>query len=410
MTRPHVALVSEHASPLAVLGGADAGGQNVYVASLARALADIGWRVTVFTRRDDPRLADTVPMGPGVSVRHVTAGPPCEIPKDHLFPFMAAFSDGLRSAFTADRPDIVHGHFWMSGWAALRAGRPLRLPVVETFHALGVVKRRHQGAEDTSPAEREATERMLLRNATHIIATCSDEVRELAALDSRSPARVTVVPCGVDPGFTRHGPLDSEPRRQPHRLVSVSRLVPRKGVDDAIRALAQISDAELVVAGGPPQEEVRIDPAVAQLHEVARHCGVGARVVFRGRLGREEVAALLRSSDVAVCTPWYEPFGIVPLEAMACGVPVVGSAVGGLLDSVVHDGTGVLVPPRDPRAIAGAVSTLLADESRRIRMGASAARRVARLFSWDGVARQTAQVYDGILRVAPQYAGSAELA
>ncbi|HWC67412.1 MAG TPA: glycosyltransferase, partial [Acidimicrobiales bacterium] len=261
---PHVALVSEHASPLAVLGGADAGGQNVYVASLARALAGIGWRVTVFTRRDDHQLPDMVPMCPGVSVRHLTAGPPCEIPKDDLFPYMTAFSDGLRGAFTDDRPDIVHGHFWMSGWAALRAARPLRLPVVETFHALGVVKRRHQGAEDTSPAEREATERMLLRNATHVVATCSDEVRELAALDSRSPARVTVVPCGVDPGFTRHGPLDPEPRRQRHRIVSVSRLVPRKGVDDAIRALARIRDAELVVAGGPPQEEVHSDPAIAQ--------------------------------------------------------------------------------------------------------------------------------------------------
>jgi glycosyltransferase involved in cell wall biosynthesis len=405
-----VALVSEHASPLAVLGGADAGGQNVYVASLARALAGIGWRVTVFTRRDDHQLPDMVPMCPGVSVRHLTAGPPCEIPKDDLFPYMTAFSDGLRGAFTDDRPDIVHGHFWMSGWAALRAARPLRLPVVETFHALGVVKRRHQGAEDTSPAEREATERMLLRNATHVVATCSDEVRELAALDSRSPARVTVVPCGVDPGFTRHGPLDPEPRRQRHRIVSVSRLVPRKGVDDAIRALARIPDTELVVAGGPPAKQLRTDSTVAQLRAVARQCRVVSRVVFRGRLGREEVAALLRSADVAVCTPWYEPFGIVPLEAMACGVPVVGSAVGGLLDSVVHDGTGVLVPPRDPRAISGAIGALLADEPRRTRMGASAARRVARLFSWDGVARQTAQIYDGILRVAPRYAGSAELA
>ena len=154
-----IAMVSEHASPLAVLGGVDAGGQNVHVAALATALGALGDEIVVHTRRDDPSLPRRVALASGVEVDHVDAGPPCEVPKDELLPYMGDFAEDLHAQWSSERPDVVHAHFWMSGLAALRAARRLGIPVVHTFHALGIVKRRHQGAKDTCPPSRLATER-----------------------------------------------------------------------------------------------------------------------------------------------------------------------------------------------------------------------------------------------------------
>src|SRR4051812_21391420 len=158
-----VTMVSEHASPLALLGGVDAGGQNVVVAALSTELARMGATVTVHTRRDDPSLPRRVPFAPGVVVDHVEAGPPTEIPKDDLFPYMDQFAADLYRQWTRDRPDVVHAHFWMSGQAALAAARPLGIPVVQTFHAHGIVKRRQQGSKDTSPRQRISIEARIAR-------------------------------------------------------------------------------------------------------------------------------------------------------------------------------------------------------------------------------------------------------
>ena len=385
-----IAMVSEHASPLAVLGGVDAGGQNVHVAALARALARRGVEVVVHTRRDGPGLPARVPFAPGVTVEHVDAGPPEPLPKDELLPFMPAFAAALERAWRERPPDAVHAHFWMSGMAALDAAAPLGVPVVHTFHALGIVKRRHQGHKDTSPPERLAIEARIAREADHIVATSTEEVFELTRMGA-SRARITVVPCGVDLGlFQPGGP--AEPRRLRHRAVVVSRLVERKGIGNVITALAEVPDTELVVAGGPEAGRLGADPEARRLAELARRAGVADRVELRGRVDRASVPALLRSADLVVCVPWYEPFGIVPLEAMACGVPVVASAVGGLVDTVVHGLNGVHVPPREPAAVAAALRALLADPERRAAMGRAGLRR-ARRYAWDRIARSTLAVY-----------------
>jgi D-inositol-3-phosphate glycosyltransferase len=169
-------MVSEHASPLAVLGGVDAGGQNVHVAALAAALGRRGDQVVVHTRRDHPAPPRRVPFAAGATVDHVDAGPPHALPKDELLPHMEAFADELRERWAEDRPDVVHAHFWMSAVAALAAAGDLEIPVVHTFHALGVVKRRHQGAADTSPPERIRIEREIAHSVDRVVATCSDEV------------------------------------------------------------------------------------------------------------------------------------------------------------------------------------------------------------------------------------------
>ncbi|MDP8971463.1 MAG: glycosyltransferase, partial [Actinomycetota bacterium] len=342
-----VAMVSEHASPLAPVGGVDAGGQNVHVAALAEALGRQGLDVVVHTRRDDPTLPRRVPLAPNVCVDHVDAGPTRPVPKDALLPYMGAFSAELGRAWAGEPPDVVHAHYWMSGLAALYAAGQVGVPVAQTFHALGTVKRRHQGLNDTSPRERIPSERRIARDADRILATCRDEVAELAWLGAGATP-VSVVPCGVDlEAFTPQGVAD--PRSHvAHRLVAVGRLVERKGVDDVITALADLPDAELVVAGGPDAHRLDADPEASRLHTLARRLGVADRVQLRGRVPRRDMPVLLRSADVVVCTPWYEPFGIVPLEAMACGVPVVASAVGGLQDTVVDGITGLHVPPRRP--------------------------------------------------------------
>lgn len=392
-----IAMISEHASPLAAdggLGGADGGGQNVFVAELAAELGRQGHYVTVYTRRDAPAPPDRVRLAPGVAVEHVPAGPPERIAKDELLPWMRDFGTYLERRWAADPPDVAHAHFWMSGLAAVQAAQApgaRRVPVVQTYHALGTVKRRHQGAADTSPASRVRLERAVGRAAEAVIATCSDEVAELAAMGVPRD-RVRVVPCGVDLGlFTPGGPGGGD--AGPHRVVVLSRLVERKGVDTAIRALAHLPGTVLAVAGGPPRGGLDADPEVRRLRSVARDAGVADRVEFLGRLGRAEVPPLLRSADLVAALPWYEPFGMVPLEAMACGIPVVASAVGGHLDTVVDGVTGTLVPPRDPEAAAAAVRALLDDPARRAAMGFAAGDRARARYSWARVAADTAEVY-----------------
>lgn len=385
-----IAMVSEHASPLATLGGVDAGGQNVHVAALSAALAAAGHEVVVYTRRDDPTVATRVAMADGVTVEHVAAGPARPIPKDDIFPHVGTLAAGLEEAWREWRPDVAHAHFWMSGLAALRAGRPLGIPVLQTFHALGTVKRRHQARADTSPVERVPSERLITRKADRIVATCRDEVLELTRMGAHR-ARVSVVPCGVDTELFRPGPA---PAGRPFRLVSLGRLVERKGVDDAIRAVAQVPGAELVVAGGPDRAGMASDPDARRLVELAHRLGVAERVRMIGRLGRHQVPELLRSADLAVCVPWYEPFGIVPLEAMSCAVPVVASLVGGLADTVVDGVTGLHVPPRRPAELARAVRRLMADPARRAALGVAGRARVQERYRWSQIADATLDAYE----------------
>ncbi len=406
---PRVALVSEHASPLSPLGHPETGGQNVYVDALGRHLAALGCRVDVYTRRAAACDQAAVAYAPGVTVHHVPAGPAEPVPRDELMPLMPEFAANLGRLWAEHRPDVVHGHFWMSGWASSMAV-PTGTPVVQTFHALGSVKRRHQGAADTSPPERMATERRLLRTVDAVVATCHDEVAELRALGATAPT--VVVPCGVNDDFSAFGRLDPVPRTRRHRLVCVSRLVPRKGIADVISALGVLGsevDAELVIVGGADAAELTTDAEAHQLHQLARELGVADRLQFRGRLGPADVAAVMRSADAVVCAPWYEPFGIVPVEAMACGVPVIGTAVGGLLDTVVPGVTGVLVPPRRPDRLAIAVREVLADPVGRRRMGEAGAQR-ANGYRWPRVAEAILDVYRDVIGRRHQSAAEAALA
>lgn len=396
-----ISMVSEHASPLAALGGVDGGGQNLHVTELSAALARKGHDVTVYTRRDSPDLMTSVQVPAGYRVVHVCAGPPRPIPKDDLLPYMNDFGRVLREHWSERPPDIVHAHFWMSGLAALRACDEIDVPVTQTFHALGIVKRRHQGTADTSPASRIRLERLIAQRVSMVAATCSDEVFELARMGV-SRSRMSVVPYGVNVERFKPDGLRA-PKYYRRRLVAVGRLVPRKGFDVAIAALSLLEDTELVIAGGPTGGHLAADQEAQRLQSYAERLGVAERVRMPGQVSRDVMPPLLRSADAVVCTPWYEPFGIVPLEAMACGVPVIAAAVGGLTDTVVDGVTGALVPPKSPESLADAVRRVLADRATEDAYGLAGCERARKRYSWDRIATDTLRVYDRVLadRVQP---------
>ncbi|MFE9182086.1 glycosyltransferase [Micromonospora haikouensis] len=395
-----IAMISEHASPLAVLGGEDAGGQNTHVAELSAALAAAGHDVRVYTRRDAVDLPVTVRAPDGYDVVHVPAGPAEPMAKDALLPHMPAFGRWLAQRWRGGdwTPEVIHAHFWMSGLAALAAGRRTGVPVVQTYHALGTVKRRHQGAQDTSPPGRIRAERELGRAVDRVVAQCQDEVTELVRLGVPRD-RISVVPSGVN--LATFAPLGPAVGRDPGRarVLTVGRLVERKGFQDVIRAMPLVPDAECVVVGGPPEGLLETDPHARRLRALARECGVADRVRLVGAVPREEMGRWYRSADVLVAAPWYEPFGLTPLEAMACGVPVVGTAVGGLTDTVLDGVTGDLVPARDPRALGAAIRGLLDDRIRRFAYAGAARDRARRSYSWAATAQRLAEVYGAVAAV-----------
>jgi type III pantothenate kinase len=213
--------------------------------------------------------------------------------------------------------------------------------------------------------------------------------------------KLTVIPCGVDLAvFTPDGPAEAR-RPGVRRVVVVGRLVERKGVGNAIDAVARMPGVELVVAGGPDRARLGADAEARRLLGIAREAGITDRVELRGRVSREEMPVLLRSADVVACVPWYEPFGIVPLEAMACGVPVVAAAVGGMIDTVVDGVTGLHAPPRDPQRLSEILRGLLDDGGLRARCGRAGVERARRLYDWNRIAAATLDVYAGVLQRRP---------
>ncbi|KKK06878.1 glycosyltransferase [Micromonospora sp. HK10] len=396
-----IAMISEHASPLAVLGEEDAGGQNTHVAELAAALVGAGHDVRVYTRRDSTTLPGSVSTPDGYQVCHVPAGPAQRVPKDELLPYMGEFGSWLADTWRRGdwTPDVAHAHFWMSGLATVHAGRRTGVPTVLTYHALGTVKRRHQGSRDTSPPGRIGYERALGRAVDRVIVQCEDEVRELVRMGVPR-SRMALVPSGVNQAvFRPDGPVAARDPARP-RILTVGRMVERKGFLDVVRALPAVPDAECVVVGGPPAGLLPADSFARRLTALAESCGVADRVRLVGGVAREEMGAWYRSADVLVAAPWYEPFGLTPLEGMACGVPVVGTNVGGIADTVVDGLTGDLVPPRDPRALGTAVRRLLADQVRRFAYATAALDRIRSRYSWKRCAEQLGAVYASLATVA----------
>ncbi|MCG2586862.1 glycosyltransferase [Massilia sp. TS11] len=405
----NIAMISEHGSPLSPPGSIDSGGQNVYVGQLATELAARGHRVDIFTRREHIRQAPSVAWRPGVRVLHVAAGPARYVRKEDLLPHMPDFAEQVLGHARSQAYDLVHANFFMSGLVAERLHSALGLPYVITFHALGLVRRQAQGAADAFPAVRSAIEARLMQGAAGVVAECPQDCEDMVRLYGAPRARISIVPCGFDP--RELWPVRGQARRRlglgtgEFTILQLGRMVPRKGIDNVIAALALLGSehgihARLLVAGGshhggPEQAEL------ARLAALARSLGVAAQVHFTGPVPRSTLRYYYSAADVFVSTPWYEPFGITPLEAMACATPVIGAAVGGIRSTVLHGQTGFLVPPRDPQALAARLAQLQQAPWLARRMGTAGWRHVHRHYTWTSVAERICALYQAVASSPP---------
>ena len=406
-----IAIISDHASPLADLGGVDSGGQNVYVKQVAGHLAARGYDVDVFTRRDDPGLPEITQCGYGVRVMHVAAGPARFIRKEELLQHMQEFTENMVRFCTRKVYDIIHANFWMSGLVAVNLKRLLHIPFVITFHALGRIRRLHQHDADQFPDDRFRIEDLIIEECDGIIAECPQDRADLIDFYKAAGSKICIVPCGFDPAELF--PVKKQVARlmlglPPDRplVLQLGRIVPRKGIDTVISGFARFirersHNACLAVVGGETRTPDRTrDPEIRRLQDLAHSEGIADQVLFPGRASRDEVKYYFSAADVFVTTPWYEPFGITPLEAMACGTPVVGAAVGGIKFTVKDGVTGRLVPPRDPDAVAAALSGIFSPDGVLERMGKNAIERVHMLFTWEIVVRKLLGFYAKVARNA----------
>jgi D-inositol-3-phosphate glycosyltransferase len=412
--RKKVAFISEHASPLASLGGADSGGQNVYVAELALQLAQKGFDIDIYTRWEDFRLPEFVFWKPGVRVIHIQAGPIEYIRKEELLPYMDDFSENMQQ-FILDEDliyELIHANFFMSGMVALRLKQVLDIPFVITFHALGYVRKLFQKEADKFPENRLDIEMELVKQADGIVAECPQDFEDLIAHYNADPDKVTVIPCGFNP--EEFFPMDKQLSRAALKLdiedkviLQLGRMVPRKGVDNVIMALSLLKNkgdnVKLLVVGGEVEEPgMKVNQELDRLKQLAREMDVEHQVIFTGRKDREQLKIYYDAADVFVTTPWYEPFGITPLEAMACGTPVIGANVGGIKFSVLEGKTGFLVPPKDPHVLADRIALLLDNEHLARNMGEQAIEHVHAAFTWEKVADEMILLYDQVLQTEKQ--------
>lgn len=408
-----IALISEHASPLAILGGTDSGGQNVYVGQLAKYLAASGYNVDVFTRRDSDLLPEIEQWVNGVRIIHVPAGPATAVPKEDILPFMDDFAAYIIRFCKRQRAsyDLIHANFFMSGLVACEVKKALNIPFVITFHALGRVRRQYQGDADKFPPSRADIEDRIVAEADQIIAECPQDEEDLIRLYNADPAKICIIPCGFEP--TEFWPISKSLARvalglspDEQIILQLGRMVPRKGVDNAIRGFARlvnkhgISARMLIVGGEGDDPDPTITPEIGRLQAIAAEEGVLDRVNFVGRRGRDSLKYYYSAADVFVTTPWYEPFGITPVEAMACGTPVVGSNVGGIKFTVRDGETGYLVNPNDPDALGERLAHLYQHPKLMSVFRKQAMRRANDLFTWQRVTNAVVALYEEIIEAS----------
>ncbi|QGN47018.1 glycosyltransferase [Micromonospora sp. WMMD558] len=389
-----VGLVCAHADPSRRAGG-PAVGTHHHIARVAAELAVRGHDVRVYERRDAPDQAATETVD-GYLVERVPVGPAAGLPTAELVPHVAEFGRWLADRWAGEwAPEVVHGHYWVGGLAAAHAVRETDIPVVQTFHSLGVEQLRHLGPRYDAPEERIPLERALIRAVDIAVAQSNDEVDELTRMGLQRTS-VALVPPGVDTGQF-HPDGEAAPREARARILSVGALDPGHGQEDLIRAMRLVGDAELVIAGGPPAEQLAGHAEARHLREVAERSGVADQVTLVGAVPHEQMATWYRSADVVACTPRYSTAGRVSLEAMACGVPVVGYAMGGIADAVVDEVTGRLVPAGDVRTLGVTLRRLLADNAGRFAYGHAAVDRVRCSYTWDRTAGALERLYERVI-------------
>jgi D-inositol-3-phosphate glycosyltransferase len=409
----NIAMLSYHTCPLATLGGKDTGGMNVYVRDLTRALGQKGIHVDVFTRSQDEHVPHVLhDLGYGNRVVHVPAGPEVPLPKRELADYLPQFVDGIRQFADEKgiRYDVIHSHYWMSGVAAaslsdLWAGAP----ILHMFHTLGEMKNRiaRSDAEREGPYRVEGEKRVLKRADRLIVATEAEKA-QLQWLYKGDVRKMDVIPPGVD--VCHFYPIPKDEARQFIGLASnqrmvlfVGRIEPLKGVDTLIRAMSCLKFQEVghpvylaIIGGEPEADPEKMTAEMARLQQLCDDLAMGQTVVFLGKRAQDTLPYYYSAADVLVMPSFYESFGMVALEAMACGAPVVASQVGGLAFLVRDGETGFTVPEGDPAALCDKLTLLLNDNDLQARMGQRAA-EYAQGYDWEKIAGRIVDVYKGLV-------------
>jgi D-inositol-3-phosphate glycosyltransferase len=395
-----IAVLSAHTSPLARPGGAKAGGLNVYVLELARQLAGAGCIVDIFSRATSLDTPEVTQLEPGLRVIHLQAGPARSLPPEEVYEQLDAFYAALLAFNLRNEVsyDVVHSHYWLSGLVGERLKTAWRVPHVAMFHTLGEIKNRSSLSEHETELRIES-ERAVLRGADRVICATEQERAFLRQLYGADVAKVSVIPLGVD--MDRFRPAAKQAARETlglkdERIVLfVGRIEPLKGVDILINAAAMLEsdvDCSVLIVGGDEASQ----PEVEALQGLARQRGIEHRVAFVGAVDHEKLPLYYNAADVCVVPSHYESFGLVAVEAMASGVPVVASRVGGLTGTVKDGETGYLIPWLCPEPFAERIELLLDNEPLRQNLGEAAREAVAR-YRWENVAEAVLQVYNDLL-------------
>lgn len=398
----NLAVLSMHTSPLVQPGRGDSGGMNVYVRQVSSALARSGLECDVYTRAWSPELAAVVAVEPGLRVHHVVAGPLAEVDKEGLAGLLPEFTGAVAARMRqGPAPDAIHANYWLSGMVGHALKHDLDVPLVSTFHTLARVKR--EG--DADPERRIAAELEVMSCSDAVIASSTVEAAQITSRYGLDPSRIQVVGPGVDHAFFSpgHRPQARRALGLPGgaMLLFVGRIQPLKGVDVAVEtlsALRRVHDAFLVVVGGPSGREGHAE--LARLRAQVRHLDLEERVRFVDPQPHEMLSTYYRAADVCLVPSRSESFGLVALEAAACGTPVVAAAVGGLRTLVDHGRTGFLVTGRDPAQFAACVQQVAADVALAGRMGELAASR-ARGYSWATTAARLRSLCSKLAEWAP---------
>ena len=397
----HVAMLSVHTCPLAALGGKETGGMNVYVREVSRELGRMGVSVDVFTRSQDPSIPRVVRLGERARVIHLAAGVEAPMARERVYDHLDEFVEGIEAWRIAEAIDydLIHAHYWLSGVAALTLKTRWSVPVLQMFHTLGRLKNRvARSAAELEPAVRLEEETRIVSAADRIVAANVVERAELLRDYAAHASRIATIPCGVDtdlftPGdgaeARRRLDLDGRPL-----LLWVGRIAPIKGLDTLLDAVARLSesgqDMRLLVVGGDTDE--RTSGHETSLRQRIERLGLGDSVRFLGPQPQGVLPLYYAASDVTVLPSYYESFGMVALEAMACGSPVIASRVGGLVTTVRDGVTGFLVPDGDVEALAERIETLVGDPELRWRLGREGVRWAAQ-HRWPCVAEAVCREY-----------------
>jgi D-inositol-3-phosphate glycosyltransferase len=412
-----IAMLSVHTCPLAALGGKETGGMNVYVREISRELGDRGYLVDIFTRSQKHAVecVDGVTLGPNVRVVQIAAGPEQPCSKQCVWDNLPQFVEGVRAFARGNglRYDLLHSHYWLSAWVAREMLADWPVPIVHMFHTLGHMK----NLMAPSTAQREIAARIpveteIMQFADVIVAATPRDKEQMVELYGADPAKIAVIPCGVDldlfqPLPCREAKGELGVPAEACLILFVGRIEPIKGVDTLMRALAHIMHKEperrgqimLCVIGGDVSDSPdRWDAELKRLHSLRQELDIADVVIFAGAQEQQKLPCYYSAADVVVVPSHYESFGMVALEAMACGKPVVASDVGGLSFIVKNGETGYLVPYNDPLALAEKIHFLLDEPARRELMGI-AAERAAQRYSWQIIADEIAGLYSRLLPV-----------